>query len=93
MPAKVSPQAPQQEKRSIWEKALTKGMPDKLSRDDVLDLVFWFRCMVSLVFGLASGILGLTGYPVIMGYVACLYTLNSLYIGSYLQIDEDDFNP
>jgi hypothetical protein len=91
MPSKV--EASPQPKRSLLEKAMTKGAPEKLTKDDVLDVVFWFRCLVSLLFGLTCGILGLTGYPVIMGYVACLYTLNSFYTASYLQIDEDDFNP
>ena len=64
-----------------------------MTKDDVLDVVFWFRCLTSLIFGLIAGVLGLTGYPVILGYGVSIVTLSYTYTGKYLEIDEDDFNP
>ena len=45
------------------------------------------------MFGLIAGFLGLTGYPVILGYGASVITLSYTYTAKFLEIDEDDFNP
>ena len=49
---------------SFMEKAL--GKVENLDRDDVLDLIFWFRILVGVVIGTAAGVVGLTGFPVIV---------------------------
>ena len=45
------------------------------------------------MFGLIFGLMGLTGYPAIIGYGASIIVLSYTYTGKYLEIDEDDFNP
>ena len=72
---------------------MTQGDAQSLSKDEILDIVFWFRCLVSLIFGSIAGLSGLTGYLVIVGYGVSMILLNNLYTGRYLEIDEDDFNP
>ena len=44
MPAKKdNKKEPVLPKRSLLEKALTPGEPELLTKDDVLDLIFWLR--------------------------------------------------
>ena len=44
MPAKKeTKKQPAVQKRSLLEKALTPGEPERLEKDDVLDLIFWLR--------------------------------------------------
>ena len=80
-------------KKSLLQKALTKGEPKDLDRDEVLDIVFWFRSTIGLAIGLIAGILGLTGYPVILIFGVSLFGLTNLYLTNYLEVDQDDFNP
>ena len=43
MPAKKQEIKKELPKRSLLEKALTPGEPELLTKDDVLDLIFWLR--------------------------------------------------
>ena len=58
-----------------------------------MDIIFWFRCLVGLIMGLVAGILNLTGFPVILVYIACIFFLTSMYLNKFIEIDEEDFNP
>lgn len=79
-------------KKTLLQKALTKGEPKDLDRDEVLDIVYWFRCLVGLTIGLLAGIMGITGYPVILIFGVSLFGLTHFYLTSYLEVDQDDFN-
>ena len=92
-PAKSTTSKKEEPKQSLMTKALTKGSSSDMSKDEILDIIFWFRCIVSFIFGLAAGISGLTGSPVIVAYGVFMITLNSIYTGKFLEIEEDDFNP
>lgn len=82
----------QKAQKSLIEKALTKGEPGQLDRDDVLDIIFWFRLSLGLFIGTTAGVLGLTGFPVIGAFGVLLFGCTWLYYSRYLEIDEQDFN-
>jgi len=67
--------------------------PQSLEKDEVLDIIFWFRQLVGLGIGLIAGCAGLTGYPVILAFVAATFGLSQMFQSRVLQIDEDDYNP
>ena len=85
MPQKV-------EKKSLITKALTRGEPENLDKDEVLDLIFWIRAIIGLVVGLVAGILGLTGFPVIMTFIASLFGGSYFYYSKFLEVDTEDYN-
>ena len=95
MPAKVAPKEkePAKEKTNLFQMALTKGSAQQLEKDEVMDIIFWFRCLVGLSVGLVAGVANFTGYPVVLGYIACLFGMTSVYINKFLEIDEEDYNP
>lgn len=72
---------------------MTKGSASSLEKDEVMDIVFWFRVFFGLSFGLVCGVLKLTGYPVLISYFVLLLSLTSVYLNRFIEIDEDDFNP
>ena len=78
-------------KKSLWEKALTKGSPQQLKRDEFLDILFWVRQLIGLAIGLIAGVFGLTGYPVFIIYIAGLYGGSQVYYSKYLEVDESDY--
>ena len=53
--------------------------PQSLEKDEVLDLIFWVRQIIGLVFGLLAGCLGLTGFPVIIGFGCAIFGLVSMF--------------
>lgn len=58
-----------------------------------MDIVFWFRCLFGLCFGLVCGVLKLTGFPILITYMVLLIALTSIYLNKFIEIDDDDFNP
>ena len=86
MPAAAAP------KQSLLSKALTRGEPQNLNKDEVLDLIFWSRSIIGLVLGLVAGILGLTGFPVIVTFIVALFGGSYFYYSKFLEVDTDDYN-
>ena len=84
------PQAP---KKSLWEKAMTQGEAANMEKDEILDVLFWFRQLVSVTFGLAAGLTQLTGAGVIIFYVGLMFASSYYYQTIFLEIDPEDFNP
>ena len=70
---------------------LTPGKPDLLEKDDVLELVWWLRLIISFSFGTVAGIFNLTGFLVIFFYCSSILVLTYLYTLKFLQIDDREF--
>ena len=64
-----------------------------MEKDEILDVLFWFRQLVSVLFGLAAGLSGQTGAAVIIMYVMLMFASSYYYQTIYLEIDPEDFNP
>ena len=58
-----------------------------------MDIVFWFRCLFGLLFGILCGVLKLQGFMMLISFLALVLTLTSMYLSKFIEIDEDDFNP
>lgn len=97
MPAKQSKTQEASEKqvpkKSLWEKAMTRGEAVSMEKDEILDVLFWFRQIVSVALGIAAGISQQTGAPVIIIYVALMFAANYYYQTLFLDVDPEDFNP
>ena len=83
----------EQPRKSLIEKACTQGEAQNLEKDEILDIIFWFRQVVSIAYGIIAGLSGLTGAPVIVGYVGTMLGSSYYYQNNFLEIDADDFNP
>ena len=58
---------------------------------ETLDFVFWFRQIVGFSFGLAAGLLHLTGMYVIIAFWVAMFVLSNLYATKVLNVSEEDF--
>jgi lipid-A-disaccharide synthase-like uncharacterized protein len=72
---------------------MTKGSASSLEKDEVMDIVFWFRCCLGLSLGIVCGVLKVTGMYVLVSYFGLVLALTSVYLNKFIEIDEDDFNP
>ena len=63
--------------KSLFSRAIAKGEGSQLEKDEILDIIYWFRCIIGLVIGLLAGVLKITGYPVILSFAALIYTLSN----------------
>ena len=80
------------EKPTLLSRALTSGSAKDMERDELLDIVYWFRSFLGLVVGLTAGLLKLTGAPVIMMFAALIFGLTFWYLTKFLEIEEGEFN-
>ena len=64
-----------------------------MNKDEIYDIIFWFRQIIGLIIGLVAGILGLTGFLVIVFFIIAVFGGSYFYLTKFLQIDEDEFNP
>ena len=64
-----------------------------MNKDEIFDIIFWFRQIIGLIIGLVAGILGLTGYIVIVFFIISVFGGSYFYLTKFLVIDEDEFNP
>ena len=52
---------PKTEVKTLFEKAIVRGEPQNLEKDDVLDIIFWLRMIIAFAVGLLAGVFNLTG--------------------------------
>eukprot|EP00741_Cyanophora_paradoxa_P024448 tig00022075_g23605.t1 len=60
-------------------------------KDELLDVVYWFRQIVGVVLGIAFGIAGVQGALGNIGFWVLSTVSGLVYYALYLGIDEEDF--
>ena len=80
---------------TLLTKALTRGHGPELKRDEVLDIVFWTRCLLGLFIGTVAGVLKLSGWPVFAAFGVLTFGGGHFYITRFLECDmeDGDINP
>ena len=58
---------------------MTQGEAANMEKDEILDVLFWFRQAVSVAFGILAGLSGQTGAPIIILYVALMFASSYYY--------------
>ncbi|KAJ1980200.1 hypothetical protein H4R33_005541 [Dimargaris cristalligena] len=86
---KPAPAAEAPTELSPYEKAFRSDV--EWSKTELKDVLFWLLSGLSLVSGLICGVLGLTGYVGFISYFVTSFSAMSYYIGTFLQLDADDF--
>uniref|UniRef100_F7D0G1 RAB5 interacting factor n=1 Tax=Equus caballus TaxID=9796 RepID=F7D0G1_HORSE len=61
------------------------------SRDEFLDVIYWFRQIIAVVLGVIWGVLPLRGFLGIAGFCLINAGVLYLYFSNYLQIDEEEY--
>ncbi|VDO95068.1 unnamed protein product [Heligmosomoides polygyrus] len=76
-----------------WTESLSKALrsgsewPDK---DELLDVVYWGKQILSLLIGVAFGAASLHGILAIVAYVAISTMVTQHFVVRYQQVDEDE---
>lgn len=60
-------------------------------KDDLQDVLYWFRQVIGIVFGLVWGFAGITGFLGFMSFVISSCMLTMAAYKSVLGIDEEDY--
>ena len=63
-----------------------------MERDELLDSIFWLRCLIGLLVGIIAGILKFTGAPVIIVFGLLMFGGNKVYCESFLGVEEGQYN-
>ena len=93
MPApKKQESKPAETQRSLLKLAMAGKLGEEVARDDILDIIFWFRQFVGLVIGVVAGLLKLQGALVFVVFGVSVYLGTILYYSKFLEIDDQDFN-
>jgi len=72
-----------------WANAFT---PDaEWSKTDLADVVYWFRQVIGITFGVIWGVIPLTGFFPIIVYAFLNAFLLYLYYAKFLRVDEEEF--
>ncbi|XP_004867891.2 uncharacterized protein C20orf24 homolog isoform X4 [Heterocephalus glaber] len=61
------------------------------SKDEFLDVIYWFRQIIAVVLGVIWGVLPLRGFLGIAGFCLINAGVLYLYFSNYLQIDEEEY--
>lgn len=75
---------------SIWSRAFKRQQKWE-DKDDLLDVIYWMRLVVSILLGILCGIVPLTGILGIVLYLGISCGLIYAYCSIFQQIDEDEF--
>lgn len=75
---------------SIWSRAFKRQQKWE-DKDDLLDVIYWMRLVVSIIVGILCGIVPLTGILGIVLYLGISCGLIYAYCSIFQQIDEDEF--
>ena len=70
------------------QKAL--GQDENLERDEVLNLIFWYRVLGGISLGATAGVLGISGWPVISAFIFIIFP-GVIFYQFFLQVEYDDF--
>ncbi|XP_071483814.1 GEL complex subunit OPTI-like [Diadema setosum] len=75
---------------SVWQRAFTvkSQWPEK---DEFLDVIYWMRQVIAIVFGLIWGLVPLRGFLGIALFCALNAGILYIYFTSIQQVDEDEF--
>mmetsp|Transcript_60573 Transcript_60573/g.192285 ORF Transcript_60573/g.192285 Transcript_60573/m.192285 type:complete len:108 (+) Transcript_60573:238-561(+) len=73
----------------LLQKALAGGT--KWEKEDLLNVMYWIRHIISIACGIAWGVAGMEGMESFLLYqIICVVGVSSYY-RSFLRIDEEDF--
>ena len=65
---------------------------EELTKDQKLDKVFWFKVLVSIVFGIAFGLLNMKGIISIILFLLASIILTSLYFSKFVSTENEDID-
>ena len=65
---------------------------EELTKDQKLDKVFWFKVIVSIIFGIAFGILNMKGIISIILFLLASIILTSLYFSKFVSTENEDID-
>ena len=65
---------------------------EELTKDQKLDKVFWFKVIVSIVFGIAFGVLNMKGIISIILFLLASIILTSLYFSKFVSTENEDID-
>jgi len=80
---------PQHPAKSMLAKALFGD--DNWDEECLCKIVYWFKHVVAVVFGLSCGILGITGATGILGFLFASNFGAIHYYSGYLGVDDEEF--
>lgn len=66
--------------------------PQSLEKDEVLNLIFWFKLIIAFVFGSFAGSMGFTGFTVVVIFSSVNFGLVMIFIMRFLEVDEEKYN-
>ena len=55
-----------------------------MNKDEIYDIIFWFRQIIGLIIGLVAGVLGLTGFLVIVFFIVAVFGGSYFYLTKFL---------
>ncbi|KRZ44263.1 Pre-mRNA-splicing factor ISY1 -like protein, partial [Trichinella pseudospiralis] len=73
----------------LFSKAI-KAKSDWTDKDDLLDVIYWFKQIFSLLFGIVCGLLPVEGFSVIAFYLMVSTLVTHFYITAFQCFDEDE---
>ena len=71
-------------------KAFVKGIGPELNQDERLDILFYARVFSGLAIGVVAGLLGITGFSVLVVYGAVSLLGSTYYYSNYLDIEIEE---
>ncbi|KRZ63311.1 Pre-mRNA-splicing factor ISY1 -like protein, partial [Trichinella nativa] len=73
----------------LFSKAI-QAKSDWTDKDDLLDVIYWFKQIFSLLFGIGCGLLPVEGFSVIAFYLMVSTLVTHFYITAFQCFDEDE---
>ena len=74
---------------NLWRAAL--GKEQDLTRDEVVDILFWFKMIFALLFGVGAGLLEAAGIYVVLSFIVLLVLANFLYYSRVLGTMDEEY--
>lgn len=74
----------------VWSKAL-KSNSVWDDKDEFLDVIYWLRQIIAIVFGVIWGVVPLTGFLGIAIFCVLNAGILYLYFSSFQQVDEEEY--
>ncbi|KAK6023323.1 Rab5-interacting protein [Ostertagia ostertagi] len=76
-----------------WTESLSKALragSDWSDKDELLDVVYWGKQLLSLIIGIAFGAFSMHGILAILAYIAVSTMVAQHFVVKFQQVDEDD---
>eukprot|EP01137_Pigoraptor_chileana_P036608 Opistho-2@32512 len=75
--------------KSLWSRAFAKGA--EFEKDELLDVLYWIRQIISVILGVIWGIVPLTGAFGLVSYCALSSAVVYGHFSAVLGLDEEEF--